>query len=902
MSDGDFQFELTADASQVVGEADRGAASLAQVAAKLEQLEARIAKINGVASDKIGELLSGLNAYAKNVQSLTSSVGIGDPEAEYRLAQGRGTTRTITGDAGVVTARTRSSARRAVGDVVSDYENTEQEIARVSKALDELAGKRAKAAQAQRAELESYRDGLRQIQETYRQTPGFGYELNRRRIDRENTSSDRMSAIQDTATAENRRMDEAALAARQRMFADADREDVVREERAAAAMASARTAAEREAFQRESADIAARRALREQAEREDVVREQRAGDEMARARTAAEREAFQRESSDIAARRKLREQADREDVVREQRAAEEMARARTQAERMDFDRDAKLRRDRLAQEKAEAEKLQRQQERDQRSVSNRQAAPARRFDTMLDYAIGGAALGAPALLVAGIAELDAAMHQLQAISGATNTDMGSLRVTIEGVAQASKFSTLEIAQAATTLAQAGYTAQEMGKLLRPVVDLAAATGSSTQQSAETLTSVLTIWNKNVSESADVANIMSAALNQSKLSLTQLQQGLQLAGNVAADAGIGFVELTAAVSALSNAGVRSGSMAGTGIRQLVIDLQKPTEKATEVYKRLGITLDDLDVQTHGFTQVLDTLRSKGFSAADAFQAFETRSAASYIALQNQSEAFKRFQTSIVGTDAATQGAATTMASLEARAKQLGNTLTIAAAQAGGPLLTALGSVFGVMTELLSVVGAGGPALAALGTAVGSAASAMAVMKIAEFVGSFAKLPALLALTTGASNAFAIAMVRVAEAEGTAAAAGGVLTTVMEFLAANPVIALALAIGAVVTVLGAFGNRSDDAAKKLDLLNTSIGESKAQVDRSKESISQVNDEIDKLGKVSGDAGGLVEKTAEQFAKMGLKVEGTGWFYRQDDRRPQRFAHRAQQGAERPTADSG
>ncbi len=76
----------------------------------------------------------------------------------------------------------------------------------------------------------------------------------------------------------------------------------------------------------------------------------------------------------------------------------------------------------------------------------------------------------------------------------------------------------------------------MGEALRPVLDLAAASGSTLQQSVEAITSVLGAYNLEASRSGDVADVFVGALNRTKLGMDQLQLGISYAANVARDTG------------------------------------------------------------------------------------------------------------------------------------------------------------------------------------------------------------------------------------------------------------------------------------------------------------------------------------------------------------------------------
>ena len=92
--------------------------------------------------------------------------------------------------------------------------------------------------------------------------------------------------------------------------------------------------------------------------------------------------------------------------------------------------------------------------------------------------------------------------------------------------------------------------------------LSTAAGTDLQQSVDLVTSVLGVFDLQSSETAKVADVMTSALNESKLTIDKLALGFQYAGNLAAQNGVNFQELTALLGALSNSGIRSGSTLGS----------------------------------------------------------------------------------------------------------------------------------------------------------------------------------------------------------------------------------------------------------------------------------------------------------------------------------------------------
>ena len=285
-------------------------------------------------------------------------------------------------------------------------------------------------------------------------------------------------------------------------------------------------------------------------------------------------------------------------------------------------------------------------------------------------------------------QLDKAFRNLQAISASTNYEMATMKVNLINVAQASKFSAAEVGETAVMLAQAGLSIQEIGASMKGIITLAQATGTDLAKSVDVVTSVLSIFNKSATETDTIVNQLTAALNESKLDINKMALGLQYAGNIANDSGVSFEELTAALGATANAGIRSGSTLGTGLRQMFIDLQKPNEKLTKRLETLGITLDQVSFRSQGLEGVLRNLRNAGFSSADAFETFEVRSAAAFSALSGNLTDFHDLQEELLDTNAAFEANNVQMESFAVQLDHLKSNLGILAAEGLGPVLSLL----------------------------------------------------------------------------------------------------------------------------------------------------------------------------------------------------------------------
>jgi len=263
-----------------------------------------------------------------------------------------------------------------------------------------------------------------------------------------------------------------------------------------------------------------------------------------------------------------------------------------------------------------------------------------------------------------VVQFEDTLARLQAIAGATSGQMVDLRDKILEVGTTSKYSTLELTEAAITLAQAGFSASDMGSSLEAVSRLAVASGSTIAESVDLITGAIGAFQLQTSEAARVSDLLVAALNRSKLTVTQVAQAVQYVGATAFEANISLNELVAAAGAISQAGVRSGSTIGTGLRQFLVDLQDPTKKLTIELTKLGLTQADVDVKTRGLSTVLTTLRDAGFGSAQAYAGLETRAAAAFLVLKNNIGTMHDLEIAQLAQGQAAEAADTAMSSLSA----------------------------------------------------------------------------------------------------------------------------------------------------------------------------------------------------------------------------------------------
>lgn len=468
---------------------------------------------------------------------------------------------------------------------------------------------------------------------------------------------------------------------------------------------------------------------------------------------------------------------------------------------------------------------------------------------MLNYKILGGFQSLFGSAISSAMELDSAFKQLQAISAATNYEMVGLKLNLIDVAQASKFSAAEVGQTAVLLAQAGFTVSEISSSMKGVIMLAQATGTELGKAVDVVTSVLSVFNKSAATTEQVANQLTEALNRSKLDIQKVALGIQYAGNISSDAGVTFEELTSALGAMANAGIRSGSTLGTGFRQMLLDLERPSTKLKDRLNALGISLNQIDFRANGLAGVLKNLRAAGFTTADAMATFEVRSAAAFSALSGNLEDFDALQESLLDTNAAFTANYVQMEGLVVQLDHLKSNLGIVMAEGLRPMTALTRDVAKGLAHMMENSEEGSTALMVMGTTLASLSAAVAVAWLAKMTAG------LVAMTFAARTA-----------------QGALLG-----LSKSGWVGVLVGIGFAVAAYRAHNNELDRMTTALDTATGKNNEAKEVYNATKDSVSNLDEAIKKVTDRYGVlVSSQVETTATgkaleaQFKELGLTFD--------------------------------
>ena len=181
----------------------------------------------------------------------------------------------------------------------------------------------------------------------------------------------------------------------------------------------------------------------------------------------------------------------------------------------------------------------------------------------------------------------------------------SLTTSIEALSLATGKSVTDLARGLYQVLSAGVEASKAIKVLEVATKLAVGTLTDAETAVDALTTVLNAYGLSAEQAAHIADVMDMTIKEGKLRMEELANALGYVVPIAAQAGISFEEVSAAIATLTKQGI-SCQKATRGLRQVINNLIAPSSEATTAMGKLGVVYDDLILQAIGLEGVMQKI--------------------------------------------------------------------------------------------------------------------------------------------------------------------------------------------------------------------------------------------------------------------------------------------------------
>lgn len=215
-------------------------------------------------------------------------------------------------------------------------------------------------------------------------------------------------------------------------------------------------------------------------------------------------------------------------------------------------------------------------------------------------------------------DFEAAMSEVQAISGATGKDLEKLNQQAQDLGATTAFSAKQAAEGMKYLGMAGFETNDIIDAMPGLLDLAAASGTDLGLTSDIVSDSLTAFGLKAKDTSHFADVLASASSSANVSVETLGETFKYAAPVAGSLGFAMEEVTAAASVMGNAGIKA-SQAGTTLRTAMTKMAIAADRGGGVFAELGIELKNSDGTMRGLNDILGQTKSAFDKMTDAQKA-------------------------------------------------------------------------------------------------------------------------------------------------------------------------------------------------------------------------------------------------------------------------------------------
>lgn len=272
------------------------------------------------------------------------------------------------------------------------------------------------------------------------------------------------------------------------------------------------------------------------------------------------------------------------------------------------------------------------------------------------------------------ADFETSMAQVAATTGMTASDVKGRISDYEDLVSAAKeaglttiFSASEAGEALNYLALAGYNVEQSIETMPDILTIAAAGAMDLGRASDMVTDAMNALDLSIEDTDQFIDKMAKTAQSSNTNVEQLGGAILTVGGTATVLAGGVTELDTALGLLANSGIKA-RQGGTALRQILLNLTAPSNKAAETIEAIGLNVFDLEGNLRPLNEIFKDLNDIMADFTDQqrmetlnaiFDARQIRSANAL--LQGCGEAWDNLSAKIENSEGAAEKMAETMRS-------------------------------------------------------------------------------------------------------------------------------------------------------------------------------------------------------------------------------------------------
>lgn len=203
-------------------------------------------------------------------------------------------------------------------------------------------------------------------------------------------------------------------------------------------------------------------------------------------------------------------------------------------------------------------------------------------------------------------DFEAAMSQVQAISGSTQSDLTRLTAKANEMGATTKFTAAESAEAFNYMAMAGWNAEQMMGGIEGILNLAAASGEDLGTTSDIVTDALTAFGLKASDATHFSDVLAQASSSANTDVGMMGETFKYVASMAGSLSYSIEDVALMTGLMANSGIKS-TQAGTSLNSVLTRLATNSSGAADAIAALGVNFYDSAGNARPLGTVMGELR-------------------------------------------------------------------------------------------------------------------------------------------------------------------------------------------------------------------------------------------------------------------------------------------------------
>lgn len=203
-------------------------------------------------------------------------------------------------------------------------------------------------------------------------------------------------------------------------------------------------------------------------------------------------------------------------------------------------------------------------------------------------------------------DFEAAMSQVQAISGSSQTQLTQLTAKAKEMGATTKFTATESAEAFNYMAMAGWNAEQMMGGIEGILNLAAASGEDLGTTSDIVTDALTAFGLQASDATHFSDVLAQASSSANTDVGMMGETFKYVASMAGSLSYSIEDVALMTGLMANSGIKS-TQAGTALNSVLTRLATNSSGAADTIAALGVNFYDSAGNARPLATVMGELR-------------------------------------------------------------------------------------------------------------------------------------------------------------------------------------------------------------------------------------------------------------------------------------------------------